>query len=53
MLEDASTSAARGSRPSGVEYSPGDTFPDTDGCNRCSCTEDGDVACTDMECTSE
>ncbi|AUX47552.1 uncharacterized protein SOCE26_090740 [Sorangium cellulosum] len=37
----------------GVEYSPGDKFPDTDGCNSCYCTEDGDVACTDMQCTSD
>ncbi|WP_437964736.1 hypothetical protein WMF04_34390 [Sorangium sp. So ce260] len=34
----------------GVEYSPGDTFPDDDGCNSCSCTEDGSVACTLMAC---
>ncbi|WP_437282984.1 hypothetical protein WME90_21145 [Sorangium sp. So ce375] len=37
----------------GVEYSPGDAFPSKDGCNSCSCTEDGDVACTDMACISD
>ncbi|WP_434044278.1 MULTISPECIES: hypothetical protein [Sorangium] len=37
----------------GVDYRPGDTFPDKDGCNGCSCTEDGDVACTLMTCTQD
>ncbi|WP_437688806.1 hypothetical protein [Sorangium sp. So ce176] len=36
----------------GVDHRPGDTFPDDDGCNSCSCTEDGTIACTDMECIS-
>jgi hypothetical protein len=28
----------------------GDTFPSTDGCNTCSCGQDGEVACTDRAC---
>lgn len=33
----------------GVSYEVGDSFPANDGCNTCSCTEDG-VACTEMAC---
>ncbi|AUX40746.1 uncharacterized protein SOCE26_021470 [Sorangium cellulosum] len=36
----------------GAVYSPGDSFPASDGCNTCTCTEDGTVACTLMECVS-
>lgn len=31
-------------------YGEGETFPDKDGCNECSCGEDGQVACTDRAC---
>lgn len=34
----------------GVEYVAGESFPATDGCNKCSCTESGHVACTKMYC---
>lgn len=34
----------------GVNYAPGDSFPATDGCNTCTCMEDGTVACTEMAC---
>ncbi|MEY4550877.1 MAG: hypothetical protein RL685_7072, partial [Pseudomonadota bacterium] len=30
----------------GVRYSPGDSFPSSDGCNSCFCGEDGQVGCT-------
>lgn len=33
----------------GVSYEVGDSFPSNDGCNTCSCTEQG-VACTEMAC---
>ncbi|MBI4951235.1 MAG: hypothetical protein HY908_04325 [Myxococcales bacterium] len=36
----------------GTTYLPGESFPSTDGCNSCSCTSDGDVACTAMACIS-
>ena len=31
-------------------YKVGDIFPSTDGCNSCSCSEDGKVACTAKAC---
>ena len=31
-------------------YSSGDTFPDRDGCNTCTCQEDGQVGCTEIAC---
>jgi hypothetical protein len=34
----------------GMTYSPGDSFPATDGCNNCSCQADGSVACTLRAC---
>ena len=34
----------------GVEYSEGDSFPSSDGCNTCYCMEDGKVSCTEMAC---
>ena len=34
----------------GVNYSAGDSFKSTDGCNTCSCTSNGQVACTLMAC---
>lgn len=34
----------------GESYAPGASFPSTDGCNRCSCGDDGQVACTDETC---
>ena len=33
----------------GATYAVGDSFDASDGCNSCSCSEDG-VACTDMDC---
>jgi len=37
----------------GATYLPGDSFPDVDGCNDCTCLEDGAVACTRMACLPE
>lgn len=34
----------------GKEYKYGDGFKASDGCNSCSCGEDGQVACTLMFC---
>ncbi len=34
----------------GVVHQPGDSFPSEDGCNTCSCGEDGAVMCTAMAC---
>ncbi len=34
----------------GETYLVGETFPDTDGCNTCTCETGGEVACTLMEC---
>jgi hypothetical protein len=34
----------------GATYSPGDGFAATDGCNTCSCTSSGSVACTKKAC---
>lgn len=31
-------------------YQPGDSFPDADGCNSCTCMANGDVACTAKAC---
>jgi hypothetical protein len=33
-----------------VNHAPGDSFKSTDGCNTCSCTSSGQVACTEMAC---
>jgi hypothetical protein len=37
----------------GKQYAVGDTFPDSDGCNQCSCGERGEVQCTLLACGSE
>lgn len=34
----------------GADYAVGEAFPDTDGCNTCSCTAGGKVYCTKMPC---
>jgi hypothetical protein len=34
----------------GTTYLPGDTFPDVDDCNLCTCMNDGLVACTRRAC---
>lgn len=34
----------------GKQYRPGDQFESSDGCNTCSCSDDGGVACTKMAC---
>ncbi len=34
----------------GVEHAPGDTFPADDGCNTCTCGDDGEVSCTLIGC---
>jgi hypothetical protein len=36
--------------PEACECTPGDQMPDADGCNTCTCLEDGSWACTDMAC---
>jgi hypothetical protein len=34
----------------GETYKPGDDFPASDGCNTCTCGDDGSVACTLVDC---
>ena len=34
----------------GHEHQPGDTWDDADGCNTCTCQDDGTVSCTDLGC---
>lgn len=34
----------------GNTYTAGQTFPATDGCNTCTCLDDGSVACTEIAC---
>ncbi len=34
----------------GKPYQAGESFPDPDGCNVCTCMEDGTIACTDRTC---
>lgn len=34
----------------GETYEPGESFPAGDGCNTCTCAEDGSVACTLIAC---
>jgi hypothetical protein len=37
----------------GKTYREGDTFPASDGCNMCSCGEDGNVSCTEIACAPD
>lgn len=39
-----------GCKYEGQHYDVGESFPDADGCNTCSCTDDGEVACTLIAC---
>jgi len=36
----------------GERYRPGESFPSPDGCNTCSCGEDGQIACTLRFCAA-
>ncbi len=40
----------QGCEVDGVEYDVGDEVPSQDGCNTCTCTEEGGLACTEMYC---
>jgi hypothetical protein len=37
----------------GTTYPAGMSFPSSDGCNTCSCSDDGSVACTERACANE
>jgi hypothetical protein len=37
----------------GVTHASGDSFPAEDGCNSCSCNDDGSVGCTEIGCVSQ
>jgi len=37
----------------GMTYPAGTSFPGLDGCNSCTCTADGQIACTDRACPSD
>ena len=34
----------------GLNYRYGEIFPAEDGCNSCSCSNDGSITCTEMAC---
>lgn len=36
-----------------LTYALGDTFPATDGCNTCTCEDDGAVYCTEIGCLGD
>ena len=36
----------------GVEHAAGESFPSSDGCNTCTCSNDGEVGCTLMACVA-
>lgn len=42
--------ACEGCTYEGVSYAPGESFPASDGCNTCSCSAGGAIACTEMAC---
>jgi hypothetical protein len=56
LAQAASTSVAyvgqcsAGCEYEGKKYAAGETFPAADGCNDCTCSEDGSVACTERGC---
>jgi hypothetical protein len=35
-----------------VDYCPGDQWGAADGCNSCGCDEDGNVLCTEADCSA-
>lgn len=37
----------------GTTYTPGQSFPSTDGCNTCTCGSNGTVGCTKRACTCD
>ncbi len=37
----------------GETHSPGSSFPARDGCNTCTCQEDGTAACTELDCACD
>ena len=43
---------ADGCTVGGVTYAVGDSFPAEDGCNTCTCGEDGNAACTEIGCAT-
>jgi hypothetical protein len=42
--------AADGCSYAGKRYATGESFPDDDGCNTCTCTDGGLIACTEKAC---
>jgi hypothetical protein len=44
------TACARRCELKGMTHAPGTTFPGDDGCNSCTCTSTGEVACTLKDC---
>lgn len=44
--------AAAGCNYEGVHYDPGTSFPAADGCNTCSCGNNGMAVCTKIACTA-
>ena len=48
--DDVSLGGDEGCEVDGVLREPGESFPSADGCNTCTCQEDGGIACTEMAC---
>ena len=34
----------------GTDHKPGSSYPSTDGCNTCTCSDSGFTSCTEMAC---
>ncbi len=49
-IGDESETAAGDSGAPGDACEPGETVPAADGCNTCSCDDDGTLACTEIAC---
>lgn len=47
---DENTSVSQQCTYDGVNYDIGDSFPDTEDCNTCTCDEGGYISCTEMAC---
>jgi len=55
-LTDSTTSrnnvVSTGCMAESIQYNIGDTFDATDGCNTCTCQQDGNITCTMEECVT-
>jgi hypothetical protein len=51
VASDGECSATKGCVYGGSSHAAGETFPSSDGCNKCTCQADGNVVCTDIACS--